>query len=61
VMSVLRTAKQQGRNLIGTVKLLVQRHLAGQPCQPGDPFPAPPGQVDGNQLQFDGTSALRRY
>jgi transposase len=43
VMSVLRTARQQGRNLIGTVKRLVQRHLAGQPCQPGDLFPTPSG------------------
>jgi transposase len=43
VMSVLRTARQQGRNLIETVKRLVQRHLAGQPCQPGDLFPAPSG------------------
>lgn len=43
VMSVLRTARQQGRNLIATVKHLVQRHLAGQPCQPGDLFPAPSG------------------
>jgi hypothetical protein len=43
VMSVLRTARQQGKNLIDTVKRLVQRHLAGQPCQPGDLFPAPSG------------------
>jgi hypothetical protein len=39
-MSVLRTARQQGRNLIDTVKHLVQRHLSGQSCQPGDLFPA---------------------
>lgn len=32
VMSVLRTVRQQGRNLIATLKHLVQRHLAGQPC-----------------------------
>lgn len=32
VMSVLRTARQQGKNLIATLKHLVQRHLAGQPC-----------------------------
>lgn len=32
VMSVLRTIRQQGRNLIGTLKGLVQRHLAGRPC-----------------------------
>jgi len=43
VMSVLRTAKQQGKNLIATLKHLVQRHLNGQPCQPGDLFPAPSG------------------
>jgi hypothetical protein len=43
VMSVLRTARQQGRNLIATVKHLVQRHLAGQSCQPGDLFPDPSG------------------
>lgn len=40
VMSVLRTARQQGRNLIATVKHLVQRHLAGQPC---DLFSSPSG------------------
>ena len=43
VMSVLRTARQQGKNLVATVKHLAQRHLAGQPCQPGDLFPAPSG------------------
>ena len=32
VMSVLRTVRQQGKNLIATLKHLVQRHLAGQPC-----------------------------
>jgi hypothetical protein len=42
-MSVLRTARQQGRNLIDTIKHLARRHLAGQPCQPGDLFPAPSG------------------
>jgi len=40
VMSVLRTARQQGGNLIATVKHLVQRHLDGQPC---DLFPSPSG------------------
>ena len=43
VMSVLRTVRQQGKNLIATVKHLVQRHLAGEPCQPGDLFPDPSG------------------
>ena len=38
VMSVLRTARQEGKNLIATLKYLVQRHLAGQPC---DLFPQP--------------------
>lgn len=47
VMSVLRTARQQGKNLIGTVKLLVQRHLRGQPCQPGDLFPTPAPEPSG--------------
>lgn len=32
VMSVLRTARQQGKNLVATVKHLVQCHLAGEPC-----------------------------
>lgn len=40
VMSVLRTARQQGKNLIATVKHLVQRHLADEPC---DLFPSPSG------------------
>lgn len=40
VMSVLRTARQQGNNLIATVKHLVQRHLAGEPC---DLFTSPSG------------------
>jgi len=40
VMSVLRTARQQGKNLIATVRQLVQRHLAGEPC---DLFPSPSG------------------
>jgi hypothetical protein len=40
VMSVLRTARQQNKELIATVKHLVQRHLAGQPC---DLFPSPSG------------------
>lgn len=40
VMSVLRTARQQGKNLIATVKHLVQRRLAGEPC---DLFPSPSG------------------
>lgn len=40
VMSVLRTARQQGKNLIATIKHLVQRHLAGEPC---DLFPSPSG------------------
>jgi transposase-like protein len=40
VMSVLRTARQQGKNLIATIKRLVQRHLAGEPC---DLFPSPSG------------------
>ena len=40
VMSVLRTARQQGKNLTATVKHLVQRHLAGEPC---DLFPSPSG------------------
>lgn len=40
LMSVLRTARQQGKNLIATVKHLVQRHLAGEPC---DLFPSPSG------------------
>lgn len=31
IMSVLRTARQQGRHLIDTIKQLVQAHLAGQP------------------------------
>jgi transposase len=40
VMSVLRTARQQGKHLTATVKQLVQRHLAGEPC---DLFPSPSG------------------
>lgn len=40
VMSVLRTARQQGKNIIATIKHLAQRHLAGQPC---DLFPEPSG------------------
>jgi transposase len=40
VMSVLRTARQQGKDLIATVKHLVQRHLAGEPC---DLFASPSG------------------
>jgi transposase len=40
VMSVLRTARQQGKNLIATVKHLVQRHLAGDAC---DLLPSPSG------------------
>lgn len=36
IMSVLRTARQQGQDLVATVKRLVQRHLAGEPC---DLFP----------------------
>lgn len=40
VMSVLRTARQQGKDLTATVKRLVQRHLAGEPC---DLFPSPGG------------------
>jgi hypothetical protein len=40
VMSVLRTARQQGKHLIATVKHLVQRHLAGEPC---DLFSSPSG------------------
>jgi hypothetical protein len=40
VMSVLRTARQQGKNLLATVKHLVQRHLAGEPC---DLFPSSSG------------------
>jgi len=43
VMSVLRTIRQQGRNLIGTLKGLVQRHLAGQPCDLFTPD-APPAR-----------------
>ena len=40
VMSVLRTARQQGKNLIATVKHLAQRHLASEPC---DLFPSASG------------------
>lgn len=40
VMSVLRTARQQGKDLIETVKHLVQRHLASEPC---DLFTSPSG------------------
>jgi len=40
VMSVLRTARQQGKNLIATVRHLVQRHLAGEQC---DLFASPSG------------------
>lgn len=40
VMSVLRTARQQGTNLVATVKQLAQRHLAGEPCHL---FPSPSG------------------
>lgn len=32
VMSVLRTIRQQGRNLIGTLTGLIESHLAGTPC-----------------------------
>jgi transposase len=32
ITSVLRTARQQGRHLIDTVKQLIQSHLAGQPA-----------------------------
>lgn len=32
ITSILRTARQQGRHLIDTVKQLVQSHLAGQPA-----------------------------
>jgi hypothetical protein len=32
VMSVLRTIRQQGRNLIGTLTQLIESHLAGKPC-----------------------------
>jgi transposase len=32
ITSILRTARQQGRHLIDTVKHLVQSHLAGQPA-----------------------------
>ena len=39
-MSGLRTARQQGKNLIATLTRLVQRHLAGEPC---DLFTSPSG------------------
>jgi hypothetical protein len=32
ITSILRTARQQGRHLIDTVKHLIQSHLAGQPA-----------------------------